>query len=160
MQDSQVGGVKRVFRGRARSPSAPRRLEPSRPTCQEATRSAPASTAAFTLIEVLIALALAVILISVTASTLGVTLRAERDLDWVERGRRMAGELQTELYLTGGASNTAVRHATAWTFTATRASTGPATNRIAWDVWEITPRERPSATTRIAVRAAVENAVD
>ena len=122
--------------------------------CRQETRSAPASTVdGFTLVEVLIALALAVILISVTASTLGTTLRAERNLDWVEQARLRADEWMLEYYLTGGASNTAARHADAWTFASTLATTGPATNRIAWEVWEITPRERPSATFRIAVRA-------
>ena len=55
----------------------------------------------FTFVEVLVALGLAVLLISVTASTLTTPLRAERALDYSDQGERIAASLQAELYLTG-----------------------------------------------------------
>lgn len=110
-------------------------------------------TDGFTLVEVLIALLLAVILISVTASTLGVTLRAEQSLDLQDAGERLINTLQTDVYLNNNASNTTQRYADQWLITTTPLETGPATNRIAWEIWELTARERPSVQWRFATRS-------
>lgn len=106
----------------------------------------------FTLIEVLIALTIAVVLIGVTAATLGTTLQAERSLDRVEEGRRISDELLAELYLLGTATNVAARHAPEWIVTWNSVETGPANDRARWQVWEIAPADRPSAAWRIARR--------
>lgn len=110
-------------------------------------------THGFTLVEVLIALLLAVILISVTASTLGVTLRAEQSMDLMEAGERLIHSLQTDLYIHGQGSNTVRRFNEEWVVTSTRIETGDVTNRVAWDVWEITAKARPSVQWRLAQHA-------
>ncbi len=106
----------------------------------------------FTLIEVLIALTIAVVLIGVTAATLGTTLQAERSLNRVEEGRRISEELLAELYLHGTTTNVAARHAPEWIVTLNFAETGPANDRARWQVWELAPADRPSAAWRIARR--------
>lgn len=114
---------------------------------------APPCNAGFTFVEVLVALGLAVLLISVTAATLSTTLRAERALDYREHGHRIAASLQAELYLTGAASNTAAQTSEHWLLTETRMQNGPATGRVYWSVWEISPRARPASAVRIAMLA-------
>lgn len=106
----------------------------------------------FTLIEVLIALTIAVLLIGVTAATLGTTLQAERSLNRLEEGRRISDELLAELYLHGTATNVAARHAPEWMVTLNFTETGPANDRVRWHVWELAPADRPSAAWRIAWR--------
>jgi prepilin-type N-terminal cleavage/methylation domain-containing protein len=108
----------------------------------------------FTLLETLIALTIAVLLVTVAASTLSVTLGAERALDHVEAARRLSEAWLAERYATGAATNAVARHADDWVFTVTEAETGPAENRARWEVWEIAPRDRPSAAWRICLRAA------
>ena len=110
------------------------------------------STCGFTLIEVLIALTIAVVLIGVTAATLGTTLQAERSLNRLEEGRRISEEALAELYLHGTVTNVAARHAPAWVVSMHEAETGPANDRVRWIVWEIVPVERPSAAWRLARR--------
>lgn len=107
----------------------------------------------FTLVEVLIALLLAVILISVTASTLGVTLRAEQSMDLQGASERLINTLQTDIYLNDNASNTVQRLASQWLITSTQIETGATTNRVVWNVWELTAKERPSVQWRLAIRS-------
>lgn len=105
----------------------------------------------FSLLETLIALTIAVLLVTVAASTLSVTLRAERAMDRLEDGRRLSEEWLAEWYSTGAASNTLARNAEHWLFTMTEVETGPADDRVRWSVWEIAPRDRPSAAWRLSL---------
>lgn len=107
----------------------------------------------FTLVEVLIALFLAVILVAVTASTLGTTLRSEESMNLLETGERIIQTLQTDLYLNGQATNTIQRYSAHWLIAPTQLETGEPTNRIAWHVWEITAMQRPSIQWRFAIRS-------
>ncbi|MCO5045155.1 MAG: prepilin-type N-terminal cleavage/methylation domain-containing protein [Verrucomicrobia bacterium] len=122
-------------------------LQTSQARLSETTRSG------FTLVEVLIALLLAIILVSVTASTLSVTLRAEDSLHLQESGERLIQTLQTDLYLSGSASNSIARFSDDWLFVATRIEMGGVTNRRVWDTWEITAKTLPSVQWRLALNA-------
>lgn len=104
------------------------------------------------MIEVLLTLLLAVILISVTSSTLGVTLRAEQSMDLQDTSERLINTLQADIYSNASASNTVQRFADDWLITSEQIETGPVTNRVAWEVWEITAKERPSVQWRLAIR--------
>ncbi len=112
--------------------------------------SEPESHSGFTLVEVLIALLIAVILVSVTASTLTLTLRAEDSLNLQESGEHIIQSLQTELYIRGSASNTIARFAREWIIVPTHIETGATTNRTTWNIWEVASQERPSVQWRFA----------
>ncbi len=116
-------------------------------------RPSESARSGFTLVEVLIALLLAIILVSVTASTLSVTLRAEDSLHLQESGERLIQTLQTDIYLSGSASNSIARFSDDWLFVSTRIETGGVTNRRVWDTWEITAKTRPSVQWRFALNA-------
>ena len=106
---------------------------------------------AFTLVEVLIALAILALLAYTTASSLSTALRAGSSAELLREGVKISDELQTEILLIGAPSNTLARYASTWTFNVAGAASGPATNRILWNVWEIVSRERPSIQQRIAL---------
>ncbi len=113
--------------------------------------AAPAQRAAFTFVEVIIALALCAILASVVCSSLITSLRAEQTAARVYDGSAVCDQLLAALYSGQSASNVAER-AGAWQVTQADAVTGEITNRVHWQVWEVSLRERPSVRQRFAVR--------
>jgi type II secretory pathway pseudopilin PulG len=116
--------------------------------------SNPIVASGFTLLEALIALTIAILVVTVTASTLSVTLGAERAIGRVEEARRLSDAWLAEWYATGAVSNVVAKHSTDWVFTVTSAETGPADNRARWHVCEIAPLDRPSAAWRVCLLAA------
>ncbi len=113
-----------------------------------------ASSPAFTLIEVLIALAILALLAYTVASSLSTALRARSSADLTARGVRIAVALEAEFRMHGTPTNTIARHGAEWMFNSTALSTGPATNRVGWTVWEIIARGNPSIQRRIAFEQA------
>jgi prepilin-type N-terminal cleavage/methylation domain-containing protein len=106
---------------------------------------------AFTLLEVIIALALCAILAGVVSSSLVTSLRAEQTAGRVYDGSALCDQLLAAHY-TGGSVTATAERASAWLVTQAEAETGEATNRLRWNVWEVSLRERPSVRQRFAVR--------
>lgn len=125
-------------------------MQPTSPAPRSEPRARDPWSSAFTLIEVLIALAMLTLLAFATASSLSSALRAGAHADLIEQGLAISDELRAEYLLSGAPSNTMTRHAAEWTFNVIETSTGLATNRAEWSVWEIVARERPSIQWRLA----------
>lgn len=107
--------------------------------------------AAFTLIEALLAMLIVTLAVAVSATTLLTLHRAERALDIGAETLRVATALQTELYLHGTVTNSEIRHSDRWLFAAADLPDGGPSVGGRWRVWEIAPRERPSAAFRLPV---------
>jgi len=102
-------------------------------------------------LEVIIALALCAMLAGVVSSSLVTSLRAEQTAVRVYDGSALCDQLLAACY-TGGSMTAAAERASAWLVTQAKAETGEATNRLYWNVWEVSLRERPSVRQRFAVR--------
>ena len=110
----------------------------------------PASApAAFTLIEVVIALAVAAILIAVIASALIGSLRAETSARLQQRAGDLLQMLQTETWLAAGTNQPATNLPPDWISSVERVEQGEGTNLVFWTVWKIWPLRRPSLVSEL-----------
>lgn len=116
----------------------------------EKTRRRP--RAAFTLIEIVVALALCAILASVVASSLVTSLRAEQAAMRLHDGSALCDRLLAAMQ--GGIAPTGVVALAGeeWQVADEPARTGSATNRVSWRVWEVSLKASPSVRQRFAMR--------
>ena len=106
----------------------------------------------FTFVEVLIALLIATLLISVACSSLITSLKAEQISDWQRDASFLMSRLTTEARLGLEPTGTVVQASADWEINSDNINTGEETNTITWRVWILYPRERPSMTVTFASR--------
>ena len=108
--------------------------------------------AGFTFLEVLIALLVTVILVSVACSSLITSLKAEQASDWQRDASFLLNQLATEARL--GIESTGVMAQThgEWEINTDDIETGSGPDAITWRVWILYPRERPSLTVMFSSR--------
>ena len=129
------------------------------PRCSRAPRSgarapdaAPPRGAGFTFVEILFALALCAILTAVVGSSLITSLTTEQAALRVRDASALCDDLLVALQAGLDVSNVTAEAAATWQVTQADALTGPATNRVRWQVWEVSLVERPSVRHRFAIR--------
>ena len=105
----------------------------------------------FTFVEVLLALLVATILITVSATALITSLRAEERADLLREGRYVLEQTATRTW----ADIEAIADGPPgpWRVQVTRPDTRPDRNEEAWQIMEITPRDAPPLSLRLALRA-------
>jgi len=106
----------------------------------------------FTFLEVLIALLVTVILVSVACSSLITSLKAEQTSDWQQEASFLVNQLVTEARL--GLESTGVMAQTSgeWEIHSDDIEAGSGPDVITWRVWIMYPRERPSLTVTFSSR--------
>lgn len=111
-----------------------------------------ASRHGFTLIEVVIALALCGLVAGVTTASLHAALGAERQAVQLRAARRAAAQVQHAL-LNPAQAETLLTDLTAeWDLSQAAQSTGPATNVVRWTVWTLTHRAQANRQATVMVR--------
>ncbi len=106
----------------------------------------------FTFVEVLIALLVATILVSVACSSLITSLKAEQVSDWQRDASFLVNHLATEARLSIESTGVLMRAETDWEITSDEIETGSGPDAMAWRVWIVYPRERPSLTVTFCSR--------
>ena len=110
------------------------------------------TAAGFTLIEIVIALALCGLVASVTAASLHAALGAERQAVQLRADRLAAAQVYQAL-LNPAQSETLLHGVkTEWNLTETAQSTGQGTNSAQWTVWTLTHREQANRQATVIVR--------
>ena len=106
----------------------------------------------FTFVEVLIALLVAVILVSVACSSLITSLKAEQTSDWQRDASFLVSQLATEARLGVESTGVVAQAGTDWEINSDDIEAGSGPEAITWRVWILYPRERPSLTVTFASR--------
>lgn len=107
----------------------------------------------FTFMEVMVALVMASILVGVTCTALVTALNAERLAGHMRTAGFMAQELTTLQYRAEAPTNLIQRVETEWVFGSnTVVQTSEETN-ITWQVWTLSPLDRPSWSVEICFAA-------
>lgn len=105
---------------------------------------------AFTLLEVLIALGVALVLVTVVCGALVVSLQAEAMAEHLADARYIMQRLATASHLNHETEPIEKAYAEQWYFHDTVEPALPP-ERPEWRVWELTPKHRPSMALRFAV---------
>ena len=106
----------------------------------------------FTFLEVLIALLVAVILVSVACSSLMTSLKAEQIADWQRDASFLVNQLATETKLSIESTGVTARAQEGWEIHSDDIEAGSGPHAIMWRVWILYPRERPSLTVTFSSR--------
>jgi Tfp pilus assembly protein PilE len=106
----------------------------------------------FTFLEVLIALLVTVILVSVTCSSLLTSLKAEQISDWQRDASFLVNQLATEAWLGMESTGVTARTGGEWEIHCDDIEAGSGSDAIAWRTWVMYPRERPSLTVTFSSR--------
>jgi prepilin-type N-terminal cleavage/methylation domain-containing protein len=106
----------------------------------------------FTFVEVLIALLVATILVSVACSSLITALKAEQISDWQRDASFLVNQLATETRLGLESTGVVAQASFDWEINSEDIETGSGPDAIAWRVWILYPRQRPSLTVTFSSR--------
>jgi prepilin-type N-terminal cleavage/methylation domain-containing protein len=106
----------------------------------------------FTFVEVLIALLVAVILVSVACSSLITSLKAEQTSDWQRDAAFLISQLSTEARLGIEPTGVVAQVRADWEINSDDIEAGSGLDEITWRVWILYPRERPSLTVTFSQR--------
>jgi hypothetical protein len=101
---------------------------------------------------VLVAIVLLAVLVAVIAPSLMASLRAEETADLLARGQLVAEGIVAAAYVPAAFTNASDR-ARAWATADDRVATDEEA-ALAWRVWEVSPKVRPSLRVRFALRTA------
>ncbi len=108
----------------------------------------------FTFIEVLAALVIAALLVGATCSALLTTLRAEQLAGHLRTAGLMSQQIIAECYR-GQAPTQLMKQAEAeWTLASNTVFQTVEESNQAWQVWTLSPRDRPSLSIQISLRSA------
>ena len=107
---------------------------------------------AFTFVEVLIALLVAVIFVSVACSSLITSLKAEQASDWRRDASFLVNQLATEARLGIESTGVVTQAGADWDIHSDDIEAGSGPDAITWRVWILYPRERPSLTVTFSSR--------
>lgn len=119
------------------------------PRCSRPART---PTAGFTLIEVVIALALCGLVAGVTAASLHAALGAEQQAVQLREARRAAAQLHQALLNPGHTETLLPGVRAEWNLSEAAQSTGQGTNSVRWTVWSLTHREQAHRQATVMVR--------
>jgi prepilin-type N-terminal cleavage/methylation domain-containing protein len=106
----------------------------------------------FTFVEVLIALLVVVILVSVACSSLITSLKAEQLSDWQRDASFLVNRLATEARLGTEPAGVVTQAGADWEINSEDIEAGTGPDAITWRVWILYPRERPSLTVTFCSR--------
>ncbi|MCX7006273.1 MAG: type II secretion system protein [Kiritimatiellaeota bacterium] len=106
----------------------------------------------FTLIEVVIAFAVASLIIAAVASGLVATLRAEAMAHRQATAEIALRTLQTELWLGTATNNLATNLPSGWVLESENVEQGEGTNRIVWTHWRLGPETRRSFSATLSAQ--------
>ncbi|MFH0954348.1 MAG: prepilin-type N-terminal cleavage/methylation domain-containing protein [Verrucomicrobiota bacterium] len=106
----------------------------------------------FTFIEVLVALLMASILVSVACSAIITLLRAEQTADRLREGGFLARQVSAETYLGLVTTGLEVQVDSAWAADSEIVPDDSETEPGLWRVWTLYPKDRPSLRTAVATR--------
>ena len=106
----------------------------------------------FTFVEVLIALLVAVILVSVACTSLITSLKAEQISDWQRDASFLMNQLVTEARLGIESTGVVTQVSADWEITSDDIEVGSEPDVVSWRVWILYPRERPSLTVTFSAR--------
>ena len=106
----------------------------------------------FTFVEVLIALLVTVILVSVACSSIITSLRAEQTADWQRDASFLIGQLASETRLGLEATGVVAQARGDWEIRSDDIESGSGPEAITWRVWILYPHERPSLTVAFSSR--------
>ena len=113
---------------------------------------APTRRSAFTLIEVLVALGIAVITLTVATTTVITVLNADRRAD-ARRSTCLAREsLSTSLVVTGTSTGLSWRQQGRWTVDEAPVDPKKAPTPVPWSIWTLRSDQDPTAATALARR--------
>ena len=112
----------------------------------------PTSRSGFTFVEVLIALLVAVILVSVACSSLITSLKAEQTSDWQRDASFLISQLSTEARLGIESTGVVTQVRADWEVNSDDIKAGEGPDAIMWRIWILYPRERPSLTVTFCSR--------
>jgi hypothetical protein len=106
----------------------------------------------FTFLEVLIALLATVILVSVACNSLITSLKAEQISDWQRDAAFLLNRLVTEARLGIESTGVVAQARGGWEIHSDDIEVGSGPDALAWRVWILYPRERPSLTVTFSSR--------
>lgn len=106
----------------------------------------------FTFVEVMIALLVTTILVSVACNSLITSLKAEQISDWQRDASFLVNQLATEARLGIESTGVVTQADTNWEINSDEIETGTEEAAITWRVWILYPRERPSLTVTFSSR--------
>ena len=132
---------RRLVEGRTLSRSA-KLLSGSSLQCSNIPILHTSSASGFTLIEVVIAFAVAALIITAVSSGLVSTLRGEATAHRQATAESALRTLQTELWLASDTNNLSTNMPPGWALESETIEQGEGTNRIVWTQWHLAPESR------------------
>jgi Tfp pilus assembly protein PilE len=105
----------------------------------------------FTFVEVLVALVMCAIMVSVVCTALITALKAEQMATWLSDAQRMTSEWTAHYYRNESPTNLAKRISTDWTQSDLSIQQATEETSIVWKVWTLTPNDRPSMSIRLCL---------
>jgi type II secretory pathway pseudopilin PulG len=118
--------------------------------------SAPASPGGFSIIEVVVSLALCALVAGAVASSLTTALRAERRAVEMRENRRASDQLQQALSFPAFFADLTENLLQDWALTPAVQMAGEGTNQLAWTVWELSRADDVSRRTYVATRMMMD----
>ncbi len=106
----------------------------------------------FTFVEVIIALLVTAILVSVACSSLITSLKAEQTANYQRDASLLVNRLATEARMESASTGLVTSAGSEWEITSDDVETGEGPAAISWRVWILYPRERPSLTVTFSSR--------
>ena len=106
----------------------------------------------FTFLEVLIALLVTTILVSVACSSLITSLKAERTADWQRDAALLVSQITCEARLGLETTGIVSQTGNAWEINSDDIQSGSGSEAASWRVWILYPREQPSLTVTFSSR--------
>ena len=107
----------------------------------------------FTFIEVLVALCIAAVMVAVIGSSLITSLNAEQTATHLQSSTVLAQRLATTLFLGLSPDDVFSAEKADWDFLSKAQNTSDGTNPIAWQVWTLSPKVKPSLKTALAFQS-------
>ena len=109
--------------------------------------------AAFTFIEVLVALCVAAIMLAVIGSSLITSLNAEQTAHHLQEAAGLVQRVATASFLGLSPTEMLAGDGVDWNVLSEIQSTNDGTNNIVWQVWTLSPKTRTSLKTTLALRS-------
>jgi len=131
------------------APTGSRAVRMKPPTCP--VRIKPVKQG-FTFLEVLIAMAVAVLLATITCSSLITVLRSEESARRLRDGSLLVESITSAAYRQAPDENYLKTTFTDWDIQSELQEEAVKPNRIVWRIWKLHPKERPSLCIELAYR--------
>ena len=121
-------------------------------------RTADLRKQAFTFVEVLVALCIAVIMVSVIGSSLITSLNAEQTAAHLQKSAALVQRVAAASFLGLSPTEVLSEDGADWNMLSESKSTNDGTNSVVWQVWTLSPKAKPALKTVLALRSVQEKA--